>query len=866
MIDYALEVKNKTTGLYEYLDVIPNYLINFELDFYDVDNIDKIKVPTSTNVNVPLTDNNARILGYNPHSEDTVYNTIPVDPFEFRLRADGTYVLSGNLYVESISFNSAEEFYNVRLQDKMQEIFSDAKNLEFAALYDDYNSNVFFDAFLATNSGTLSTNPTYSAILWPHIDLNNDISKFGWEQRQFTQYGYHRDAVGFIPAFSVKQFISRFFAEVGAGVTSRFFQLGSYGTAISGFTPEKLYAIVPTKLQALSRTNTREINFHMSDRDLYMSIAADSYASSISTVARTQNTYPVQPQGWNYNFNASETTTLYGLDKKDPLPNTSTNEFNAWFGTGVAFVGRAPATSQYTNGSIYIELPMVQTGTGLFNMVKQINLAQSNAEFIISAVIWKDRRPYKKLRLFKQTTNEVLRLPISAATVVGMDIAKYHDQQAFEGKLTTGGFAPIDVLDENPYITGTWNNRLQFDASDIGNFYFEQEDVEIDAGSLYAISYTAEIVSGSINCAYDTSYTAWTDPYDGHTVAVQASSATGTFQGDKFVKQAIYLSSNARSVLSFKLAASQPFNPQFTNDEVNVYQSIAYTSTITPVELLSEIIKRFNLSVVYDQNSQSVLIDRLVDIRQPNAEQNITDLVDDAENFVMEINSKTLKSIELKNGLTDLYYDDSDKDGKTDGSGTVTVNQVGSEELKFTFDSRAYNKSLCGDAVTDFLPFGVSESEYPVSDNVFSRYNDIGVSFGYIDKPLYSTTLKYPEFSYKPDVEYRGLVYKNFANTHIFQGRVFNEITGSMPLNHFDSVGTTTDLYNFFVGNDNIVYLSKSKIKFSGLLNASYAFNIKGTYSDCRMYHIKNNRIVIKSINGTLFDGGIYGDIEAIIL
>ena len=87
-----------------------------------------------------------------------------------------------------------------------------------------------------------------------------------------------------------------------------------------------------------------------------------------------------------------------------------------------------------------------------------------------------------------------------------------------------------------------------------------------------------------------------------------------------------------------------------------------------------------------------------------------------------------------------------------------------------------------------------------------------------------------------------------------------------MPLYHFDENGDTTDLYDFFVNNDNILYYDKPKVIFTGLINQEYAFDIKDSYSKVFISYVNSNGIIIKSVSGQLFEKGIYGEVEGIIL
>jgi hypothetical protein len=279
------------------------------------------------------------------------------------------------------------------------------------------------------------------------------------------------------------------------------------------------------------------------------------------------------------------------------------------------------------------------------------------------------------------------------------------------------------------------------------------------------------------------------------------------------------------------------------------------TEDIKPSNVFREIIKRFNLSLVYDQNSDSVIIDRLPDIRSSNQDVDLEDRLDDAQGIDVDIVYKFAKSIEIK-GLSGLHFD-------TFGYDTVTINQAGSDELRFDLDSRFYNQSVCGDTVFTTVPEGFNQYEIGLTTNEFTPLKDIGITFGYIDKPLYTTNIKRGKFVDKND--FKGIVYTTYR-PQVFGGRFRTDRAGSIKLYHFDEFGNQTDLYDFFTGNDNITFYSKPKVRFNALLSEDYAYDIKNNYSKVTIPYVNSNGIIIKSVRGELYENGIYSDIEGIIL
>lgn len=841
-MDYKLNVKLKPDTTYSEVSLFPDTIINFGLDFYDVNNLDKIKVPVSVSLTLPMTDNNVSVIKYDPTS--TQYTTIPTDPFDFELYLNGNKVLEGNLYVESYSFNNAVPIINIRLVDRLQEVFSSIKDVTLADMYSDYNTLMYFDAFRSVYGGSVGTSPTMGDIMFPYMDMCNDVEKFGYAARQFIQFGYDHQRVGYIPAFKVSSFLERFFNEAGVNTISRFFQLGNYGTGITGTNPDDMYLSLQTRLRASSRSRQRGFILVEGPYEYYRNIYTKDLDSTQSN-ARENSVYPYSTFGWNYNSVAGSnpSDTSYGLNYTTNLPNTADNVDLAYFGSHMSYTARPTATSRTITNHISFEIPMIQLGQNNFAMVSQINASQSSAVFNIVANLWEDGSPVAKFRMCN-SDGSIKNLTLSSASIVEM-------KSGYLGyDVNTGGGTWIKIYRDQPDPVVLYNN-IEFASQTIGNFIWEQKDYEVQAGSTYAMSIEVELVEGSISLDYvdqwgpDPNYTGDADIVSETTISVGDSEITkGIWREDPSNVGELYL----------LMTSVGSHNPYFNDDDVNVIWGLQ-DADVSPYNVVKEIFKRFNLSAVYDQNTNSVIIDRLNDIRESNATQSITENIDDAEEIQVEIVTDLAKSIEIKTSQNSLFYDNV-------GYGTKVLNSAGTQELKFSLESRVYNGSLCGDETFIEIPDGFSEYEVGFTLNEFTRYNEIGVVFGYIDTPQYITQIRRGKFIANGEV--KTLIY-DVPFSHTFPRFVKNK-TNSLVLEHFDYQDQTTDLYDFFVGNDNILYFSKPTISFKALLDSDYAFNIKDNYAKVTLSQIASNDIIIKSVKGSMYDQGIYADIEAIIL
>lgn len=836
-MDYLIKAKAKSSSTFVDLDIFEDTSVTIDLDFYDVDNIDKVKVPVYISLSLPLTDNNTSVIGYDPRS--STLTTIPTEPLDVEVYGNGSKLIEGNMHIESYSFNNLTPVIEVRIVDKVQEVFSTLSGNVLASMYDDLDTTLDFNVFMGGKQGTIGMSPTMDDVMMPYIDFCNDLQKFGFAARQFTQFGYQRNRTGLVPAFKVKSFVSRLFNEANVSVNSRFFELGTFSSPIGGHDPDSLYMLLPTSLQSRNKFSTGRYMFLFEGN---YNIYADQYsgdAEDYDSPAKEGSNWPSETDfSWNYATAQTKVDDGYSLSNRTNLPNDSNNLTRSFVGPHMSYAAKPSATGTTMPANTYVdnEIHMIKVDTNKFGIVHDIDVPNSTAVFNIVAIIWKDGYPTYSLRMMN-TNGTPKNLDISDATIVSSN----NFNGGLQGRVSTNQYYTLDNT-ENRDAT------IRFSASDIGSFIWEQKEIELESGSSYSISMQFELVSGELRCEYGTDYNLGAGNY-----AFINTTAFKSVSNDEIAKAVFREDGSTVSPLKVEFIDSQNFNPHFDGDDVNLYWSISDLD-VTAIDILKVIIGRFNLSVVYDQNTSSFMIDRLGDIRSNNLSVDITDQVDDSEPITVDVVTKVAKSLEIK-GKDGLFYD-------TFGYGKVDLDPAGSDELSFDTGSRFYNQSLCGEEVETEVPDGYNKLEIGYTENIFTSYNDIGIVFGYIDTPQYTTNLKRPRFTERNGV--RAVVYETFL-TQVFP-RFVGIKTGAMPLYYFDNNGDTTSMYDFFVENDNIKFYSRPKISFTALLDKEYAFNIKDNYAESTMGMINGNTIIIKSVNGTIYDQGIYGDVQGIIL
>ena len=854
-MEYKLRLKKKTQQTYSTASLFAGSVIDFDLNFYDVDNIDKIKVPVSISLTLPMDSINTGILGYDPKSSAS--SLIPDVAFDFELYVDNSKVLEGNMYVETYDFNNITPTVSVRLVDKIQDIISGSKLITFDDMYDDLDSDVSFTSFLSSNNETIGSSVSMDSVLFPYIDFCNDVDKFLFASRQFLQFGFDKDKAGFVPALNVKSFIQRFFSEANTGIISRFFKLGNFGNAIPNVNPDDMYMLIPEKLLA---TPSSPRGFHLVEGPYeYYVNEYTGDADLAITSAIEKDTYPVQTHGWNYSSSPANNTTDngFGLTFTTNVPNDGSNVDRAYHGSHMSYTALPSnllAGNRSITSEIGFEMPMIRTASGVYNMVETINPSSSSstAKFNFTAVLWKDGSPYERFRMMN-ADGTLKELRISDATVHEMRTP----YSVFEGVYTNAqGFRIKDYINTwDPTYGTVLNNRVKFSSSVIGAFNWENKKIEIDAGSTYAVTVEVQWVSGTVDVDY---VNTWQPFFNMQSMTddgvIPDNISNRVLETEDLVKATYTADLNNAGELYLGLLSTGYVNPYYGNDSINI-RDLFSESNLSPFDVLKQIIARFNLSVVYDQNAQSVLIDRLPDLRSRNSDESITSKVDDAKEISIEVSTKRLKTIEIATSKKDLFYDNF-------GYNKINISGSGSEDVKFSLDSRVYNKSLCGDETFIDIPDGFSEYEIGFTLNEFTSHKNIGIVFGYIDTAQYKTNIKRARFVEKQN--YKGLLYST-EFSHVFP-RFVTDKTGQLPLYHFNEQEQPTDLYDFFKGNDNLKFLGSPKIKFEALFDGDYAFDIKNNYSLVTIGQVNSNGLIIKSLSGQLYEGGIYGEVEAIIL
>ena len=916
-MDFKLEISRDSVTYYK-ADLFPNQQLEYDVDFYDRIEIDKVRLPFSTDLRIPLTTLNksTNLFNFEPVSDQGV--DFPKDDFYFRLTIYGTTQVSieGILNFASVEYNSSEPYAQVILKDYISRYLAQMKTKNLSVIYSDsyYTTEQLFSRFLRpwnalTNpgeAGVVNTNPDYTrAINFPYVDFVNDVDgKYGYAARQFIEYGTGIGRTGIMPVFSVTGFLNLLGSYLN-GLDSNFdvridSKLFGVGTPYAGsplipdMQPEKLQMVIPSQLLAKSDTNPRTFNVRQSPA------WAVPNASMSSTVDINQDTKEFYTQY----FSGTVTSGNYGTDDEgNPVyPNTQEwgvekrmgfypcdptavqseydcNHIRGFFAPKVSFNSKISFTSGGTAAVIEqarYEIPVIQED----QMVGNILLDASDMEFNVCIGVWVDGLQQKEITLLESSGGVPLVLTLNGATAV----AGYSNKTNHTGNVNYDYFRPSNdepVLWRNggPAITDTILFE-QFTA-----YLPSEEETFIDGGSTYSINYFLKPISGELSILRATSFI----DQGNHWVM-------GTLQNDSFgvtdIRKAISRfglpdGSGTYGQMNLTFTANEDHLLYKNNDTFIIQESIEKTCPFNLSDVLLNIAKRFDCGLFYDYDTQSqqhiLRLDPVFAVR--SGTQNINQYVDDIKSYKITDGGDKVRTLNLKNKDYNLFFDDINNDGITIGSTTQEINTEGIAELEIDLKSSIYYKSVCGEedsfnsSNTNLEDSVMSAEELGITPNIFTQNKDIGFRFAYLDKPLYKTNMLVPymyQQGTKSDLKTQvqrfyanynwGFSGLNIGGQHIFNGRLFNYNTAGWNLMFEDESGVVTDTYSeIFAVSEKIIQSEYPSIEFDMVVPTDQLSDLSFFLQEFTASRMTGGTIYVKSAKGDVYEDFAYLTIEALL-
>ena len=919
-MDFRLEIsRDNTVNSYYNVDLFPNQQLEYDVDFYDRIEIDKVRLPFSTDLRIPLTTLNksTNLFNFEPVSDQGV--DFPKDDFYFRLTIYGTTQVSieGILNFASVEYNSSEPYAQVILKDYISRYLAQMKTKNLSVIYKDnfFTSEKTFSNFLQPTSaggeaGTIGVNPEPSkAISFPYIDFVNDIDgKYGYAARQFLEYGTGIGRTGIMPVFSVTGFLtllgtylSGLDANFDVRIDSNLFGVGTPyagNPLIPDMQPEKLQMIIPSQLLAKKETNPRTFDIRQSPA---WAVPNASLSGKVDINQETKEFYT------DY-FSSTVTSGNYGTDGEgNPVyPRTQewgvekrmgfypcetvNNEFSCehirgFFAPKVSFNSGISFTTGGTAAIIEqarYEIPVIQED----QMVGNILLGASDMEFNVCIGIWVDGLQQKEITLLESEDGIPLVLTLNGATAV----AGYSNKTDHTGNVDYHYFRPDNDNNDNndepvlwrdggPAITDTILFE-QFTA-----YLPSEAETFIDGGSTYSINYFLKPISGELSILRATSFT----DQGNHWVM-------DTLQTDSFgvtdIRKAISRfglpdGSGTYGQMNLTFTANEDHLLYKNNDTFIIQESIEKTCPFNLSDVLLNIAKRFDCGLFYDYDSQAqqhiLRIDPVFAVR--SGTQNINQYVDDIKSYKITDGGDKVKTLTLKNKDYGLYFDDINNDDITIGSTTQEINTEGIAELEIDLKSSIYYKSVCGDEDSfsssnlNLEDSVISAEQLGITPNIFTQNKEVGFRFAYLDKPLYRTNMLVPYMyqkgtstNLKTEVQriYSnanwGVSGLNIGGQHVFNGRLFNYNTAGWNLMFETESGVVTDTYSqIFAVSEKIIQSEYPSIEFDMVVPTDQLSDLSFFLQEFTASRMTGGTIYVKSAKGDVYEDYAYLTIEGLL-
>ena len=908
-MDFKLEISvDNTANSYYEVDLFPQQQLEYDLDFYDSVEIDKVKLPFYTKLRIPLTDNNKSVIPFNFDPFTSPSSDYPKEDFYFKISIYGssTTEIAGILNVVSYEYNSTQSYIEVDLKDYLSKYLSGLKNIPLGTLYGEetpyYRNRHTFSDFLKTTAnggeaGIIGQNPDYTRpISFPYVDFCNDVDgKFSYAARQFLEYGVGLDRTGIMPVFSVARFLEYVGLYISTAafpvrVDSKLFSLGSFfnSPAFPDFQAEKLHMVVPCQLLAKQDINTRNFTVRQ----------APAWAGTNEGLNGCEDINGDEKRIHTHWFGNMETMGNYGTDAEgnplyslqdwgadkrmsfypyDFVNGLDEDGIRGFFCPKVSFnASLSLNTSPVTIEGLKYEVPIIQEDKMVTNLV--IPDVDTTMTFKLYVGVYADGSIVKKIPLQDINGDDIVLDTTNVILSQGYSNKNNYQTEAHY-EVCRDSAVPIAIIGD----AATWIDVINFEP--VQAYFPSDVEVFVNGGSEYSVNYFLEPFEGTIKIEYVDEYL-FTGVF--HRANVLAQDVFEVYDVKKAITRIGEPDGTGNyGLLDVKFTSNADTFLYKKDDEFSIEDSINQTSTLTVSDILPAILKRFDCGLFYsfDENAtppQHVIrVDPLSIVR--TGTQDINELIDDLKSVKITNGGDKVKTLVLNNNDYGLYFDDRDNDGITIGSTTQDINQDGIAEIKIDLQSSIYYKSVCGSETGDYKDFSnydvFSEKQIGFTENIFTKNKDVGLRFAYLDKPEYRTNMFVPytvlKGFYPDDMNtesqvifsnaQNGPAIGNIGGQHIFNGRLFHYNTSGWSL-MFEEDEVTTDTYdNLFANSEKILQSENPRIEFDMVLQTTELAKLDFLLQTLTCTRITPGGILVKRASGEVFDNYAYLTIQGIL-
>lgn len=907
-MQFELEISlSNIANSYQKVDLFPEQQLDYELDFYDSLDIEKIKLPFYTTLKIPLTSVNqaSNRFDFNPFVSPTI--DFPKDDYYFKANVFGssTVQIAGILNVISFEYNSGEPFIEVELKDFLSKYITESKNLLLGDIYEDsyHTTAQSMTSFLANEGGSLGVNPDYSRpISFPYIDFCNDVDgKFGYAERQFVEYGPGMIRAGIAPVFSVPKFFEYLAAKLSTTdfplrADSKIFEIGAFSgiTGLANFNPEKLHFVPPAQLMAKQDTNRRDFfvrqapawsgtnQSFLSCEDLNgdPKIIHSDYFGNMETCGNFGTTPEGAPLYSVAGWGAEKRMGFYPFDNTSGFDSDGVRGFFCPKVSFNASIGLNSGQATAALEDLLFEIPLV----GEDKMVYGINQNDptSTMRWKIYIGIYQDAQMVKKIALQDSIGDDYI-LDVNDIEVTQQG---YSNKTQFSGANLTYDFFSCDdgredegaILDAS--LLFTYKDTIKFEPQTV--YFPTDQEIMINSGSQFSVNYFLEPFDGDLNLNVVGGYA-----HQGNHFTSDSYIDNVAYDIGKFNKTITRIESYGQ--LDVKFNANEDYLPYKLDDQVVIKDSINQSCPLSVTEIMSAVLKRFDCGLFYEYDistAEHILrIDPLSLIR--SGTQNVNNFLDDLKSVKISNEGDKVKNLAVNNFDYKLYFDDLNDDGQTIGSILQELNSEGIVELKIDLKSSVYFKSVCGpennnDSFNSNLG-AFSERQLGLTPNLFTQNKEIGLRFAFLDKPLFKTNLLVPYAVLNatpfgtPQVmktesqiifsnSQIGAGVNHLGGQHTFNGRLFSENNAGWSLLFEKENGDTGDAYDdVFAVSEKILQSEKPRIEFNMVVPTSNLSTLDFFLQTLQATNFTTNNILVKSASGEVFEDYAYLTIEGIL-
>jgi hypothetical protein len=852
------------------IDLFPEYDLSYSLDLYDQEDPSNIRVPFSFTNKFPYTTLNKDRFNYD---YSVSRKSLQVTPLEYEIFYDNTKISYGNAFVESVYVNSDEPYFEVRFEDAVSNFGKNLRELEMEDLYDDVfgtTSNVL-NTFL--NSRQNYGNRTLEI---PFIDYDNIQSVTGYESRQFTAWGIEDNKYCLQPAIQVKNFFERVFTELGFAFASKF----ANGLSGATYKANDMYFLYPTHLvennqdKRLVRLEPYPYNVTRNDNQendgdatIYgtSQLAIHNYKVALSEVYGTfgpTNYYlPTGPtdvfQNTDHEYGNELATATDVVAEGDV--NIGYVAFGAGFDGYVSFNSGASVTVSglktaivstfYNNATADMDAPAVIN-------ITSVNTAKFTPYIAIYDSFFVGDSPTHKIPM-RDVSGNILKLTPTIGTTASTD-------KPFMERTNT---VPSGTLYLNSEIllpgNVTANNTLNF-----ANFtaYLDTNEIyPFRGGTRYSVGILLEMSEGNLTCNRYSQFTIESTPSGVRYVANTPTAVALT--NEKIGKQRVY--GYSYGALKIKINSKGYLSATCPSDTFKIKDSFTNSQSIKPYDIFTDLLKRFNLSLFYDYDLNTFVVDRTEDLR--TSPLVIDQYVDNLLEFQITAPPLRYKRITLKNNEEGGYYDIHKETGNPVGSTSQNFDLIGKEELEVNLITSLIDpiaKTICGEPIymdpEELANNLLAVQETGYIKNTIPEFDKVGLRLFYLRTHTAQTVIRYPTFRYfnRYGQKIEQIVYNELGTYFLGGYPILTHPTLGQDLRFGDRYGNVFDAYTKYISSEKFKASSGTGMSFYAALPVQFIEDMYYAYKEFK-FGDTNEKFVIANISdGKIYDNYLYAKLE----